>query len=377
MAESYPNPYSTLPEAAFWKTAVGSRDPMTISGLWDPKFDIQAHKKVVTFGSCFAQHIGRALRARGFTWHITELPPPGMSEANQTAYSYNLFSCRTGNIYTTSLLKQWVDWALGDAAIPDEYWVSNGRYYDPFRPAIEPNGFESLEEMRASRDYAITAFRRAITETKFFVFTLGLTESWFNRAKGYEYPMCPGTAAGTFDPTQHEFRNQPFDVVRNNLYDALKKIRSVNKRMRAILTVSPVPLTATNSGRHVLMATTESKSILRAVAGQVRSGNPWIDYFPSYEIITAPVFGGRFFEANRRTVAKEGVDFVMSNFFADLEAKFGAVAKSESVLSRIKSRLFTPKAANAQPANQSVFSDHEDSDVICEEQLLEAFGGRE
>jgi hypothetical protein len=109
MAEPNGNPYSTLPEAAFWKTAVACRDPLTISGLWDPKFKMRKNQKVVTFGSCFAQHIGRALRDRGFAWHITESPPAGMSAASRTAYNYNLFSCRTGNIYTTSLLKQWTN----------------------------------------------------------------------------------------------------------------------------------------------------------------------------------------------------------------------------------------------------------------------------
>jgi hypothetical protein len=261
--------------------------------------------------------------------------------------------------------------------------MSNGRYHDPFRPAIEPNGFESLEEMRASREWAVAAFRRAITEAKFFVFTLGLTESWFNKSKGYEYPMCPGTAAGSFDPAAHEFRNQSFDMVRGNLYDALTKIRSVNAGVHVILTVSPVPLTATNSGRHVLTATTESKSILRAVAGQVRSGNSRVDYFPSYEMITAPVFRGRFFEPNMRTVSEEGVGFVMGSFFADLEAKFGRAPESASVLSQIKARLF-PSAADggAAPASNAYLHEqeddsHEGDSIVCEEQLLEAFGSGE
>jgi len=197
-----------------------------------------------------------------------------------------------------------------------------------------------------------------------------LTESWFNKSKGYEYPMCPGTAAGTFDPIEHEFRNQQFETIRVSLYDALAKIRAVNKTVRVILTVSPVPLTATNSGRHVLTATMESKSILRAVAGQVRSGNGWVDYFPSYEIISSPVFGGKFFEANLRSVAREGVDFVMNSFFADLDSKFGA-APAEAQAER---QSFNPlsflrkRPAAVRPASKTA------EEVVCEEQLLEAFG---
>jgi hypothetical protein len=374
MAETNQNPYSTLPPSAFWRSAVATKNPTDIRGLWDPKFEILPHQRVVTFGSCFAQHIGRALRARNFQWFISEPPPPGMSDDNLTLFNYNLFSSRTGNIYTASLLKQWVEWALEGKPVPDEYWVADGRYFDPFRPAIEPNGFESLDEMRASRACAIAAFERAITETKFFVFTLGLTESWFNKSEGYEYPMCPGTAAGTFNPSEHEFQNQPFEFVRSNLFDALAKIRSVNRRARIILTVSPVPLTATNSQRHVLLATMESKSILRAVAGQMRTANPWIDYFPSYEIVSSPVFGGKFFEPNQRSVTKAGVDFVMNSFFADLEAKFGPAREADSLLSQLKTRVLAPLGAlRSRPTNdRPVAADN--PDIVCEEQLLEAFG---
>jgi GSCFA family len=373
MAEKKPNPYSALPAAAFWKSAVATKAPEEIQGLWDPKFQIKPDQQVVTFGSCFAQHIGRALRGRDFRWFIAERSPPGMSDDAKTLFNYDLFSARTGNIYTASLLLQWVQWALKEKPVPDEYWVADGRYFDPFRPTIEPNGFESLEEMRASRDCAIAAFRRAITETKYFVFTLGLTESWFNKSKGYEYPMCPGTAAGTFDPADHEFTNQTFGFVRTHLFEALTKIRAVNKRVQVILTVSPVPLTATNSHRHVLVATMESKSILRAVAGQLCANNPWIDYFPSYEIINSPVFGGKFFEPNLRSVGKAGVDFVMNSFFADQEAKFGSVKATDSPLSQIKSRLLAP-IGNLKGRPNTARPSAGREDVVCDEQLLEAFG---
>ncbi len=366
------NPYSSLPESAFWKTAVASKPASEISGLWDPKFQIMPPHKVATFGSCFAQHIGRALRERGYYWYIAERAPEGMTEENLKLFNYDLFSARTGNIYTTSLLRQWVEWALGEKPVPDEYWVKDGRIYDPFRPAIEPNGFESVEEMRESRQCAITAFHQAITETKFFVFTLGLTESWFNKSQGYEYPMCPGTAVGTFNPAEHEFRNQQFEFVRSNLLEALTRIRSVNQTVRIILTVSPVPLTATKSGRHVLMATMESKSILRAVAGQLRSGHGWVDYFPSYEIISSPVFGGQFFEANMRSVAKAGVDFVMDSFFADLNRKFGADAAPAKAKAKPNPLNPLNLLRRRPPAGGSDAETAED--VVCEEQLLEAFG---
>ncbi len=362
MSEAKRNPYSNLPESAFWKTAVASKNRFEISGLWDPKFQILPRQKVATFGSCFAQHIGRALRARGFHWFISEKAPPKLSPKSMAAFNYDLFSCRTGNIYTTSLLNQWVQWALGEKAVPDEYWEANGRYFDPFRPVVEPDGFESLDEMRASRDHTIASFRTAITEAKVFVFTLGLTESWFNKSRGYEYPMCPGTAAGTFEPTEHVFKNQDFPFIRANLAAAFARIRSVNRGVRFIVTVSPVPLTATYSNRHVLTATMESKSILRAVAAQVSNGRPATDYFPSYEIISSPVFGGQFFEPNMRSVSSFGVNFVMDSFFAAQTAKFGGPPPQPGARNG---------ARKSRPAGKQAHDD-----VVCEELLLEAFGPR-
>ena len=53
-----------------------------------------------------------------------------------------------------------------------------------------------------------------------------------------------------------------------------------------ILTVSPVPLVATAAGKHVLVATTYSKSVLRVACEEVCQKAADVMYFPSYEIIT-------------------------------------------------------------------------------------------
>lgn len=359
MSDAAPNPYSNLPEKAFWKTAVASRNPFEVEDIWTPKFPITRQDKVVTFGSCFAQHIGRSLRERGYSWHITEPPPNGLSEAGMKEFNYNIFSCRTGNIYTTSLLRQWMEWAFGDRPVPDEYWTKGDRIYDPFRPRVEPDGFASVEEMRSSRDVTIAAFRRAVTECRYFVFTLGLTESWFNKAGEYEYPMCPGTAAGTFDPDAHVFVNQGAGYIHKNLSWVIDRLVEVNPKVRVILTVSPVPLTATNSGNHVVVATMESKSTLRTVAGWLSSRGR-IDYFPSYELVNAPSFRGSLFEPNMRNVSAFGVRHVMNTFFTRLHKRFG----------NQPARAAAEKPRVAPPTRAEQFNE------VCEEQLLEAFGAR-
>jgi hypothetical protein len=58
------NPYLNLPDKSFWKLSVANKSMFDISELWCPKFNIEPHHKVATFGSCFAQHIGRALKKK-------------------------------------------------------------------------------------------------------------------------------------------------------------------------------------------------------------------------------------------------------------------------------------------------------------------------
>lgn len=344
------NPYEDLPSSAFWKLTVSNKSMFDINDLWAPKFNIRSSHKVATYGSCFAQHIGNALKSRGFKWLIAETPPHGLNQKNIRAFNYNVFSARTGNIYTTSLLKQWVEWALGKKNVPSETWIKEGRFYDPFRPKVEPEGFKTEKELRNSQFQTVESFRKSILEADFFVFTLGLTESWVHKELNYEYPMCPGTVAGEFDEEKHGFVNQQYPQVIANLKDAINLMRELNKNLRFILTVSPVPLTATKSGNNVVVATMESKSVLRAVAGQLTAAKNIVDYFPSYEIISSPVFKGTFFEPNQRGVNPFGVNFVMDSFFNSLRDQYG----EQSTVN----------------ANRKVSA----ADTVCEEELLEAFG---
>jgi len=360
MTDNPKNPYEALPNTAFWRTGVAEVSMFSISGLWKPKHKLRKRQKIVTAGSCFAQHIGKALAKNGYAWFNAEPAPDKIDDEIAKKFNYGIFSFRTGNIYTASALKQWVYWALGKEEAPKEAWEKNGRFFDPFRPAIEPGGFASAEEMLQSREATLEAIRIAITESSKFVFTLGLTEGWINASEGYTYAMCPGTIAGEFNPDEHKFKNFTFSETRTDLVAAIRAIREANPKIQFLLTVSPVPLTATASGDHVLTATTYSKSVLRGVAGEVKDRFAFVDYFPSYEIITAPAFRGSFYEPNMRSVHPDGVAFVMRSFFECL-------GESDE----------TPKPKRTSAKREAApKSDEAADELVCEEMMLDSFGGK-
>ena len=358
-----PHPYENLPADRFWRTGVAELDALDIVGLWQPRVRIRRRTRIVTAGSCFAQHFAKALVARGYRWADHEPGPLGLTADQKRDYHYGTFSFRTGNIYTPRMLRQWLTWALTDTPVPEEVWETDGRFYDPFRPAVEPGGFVSIGELQASRADTLAAIRQAVTTSQVFVFTMGLTEAWQNRATDVEYAVCPGTIAGSFDPEAHVFVNHRFAALVADMQEVRHLLGQANPALTLLLTVSPVPLTATASGQHVLSATSHSKSLLRAVAAELLHSPDHVDYFPSYEIITHPAFRGRFFAPNLRSVLPEGVEHVMNSFFRDQAAKFGAAAAAQP-----------PAPADGEREAEPELSEAEE--LRCEEEILAAFAPR-
>lgn len=313
------SPYRQVaPESGFWKTAVAVRQPKFLADFYRPRFALDQQTKIMSAGSCFAQHISRLLKAGGFTFLDYE---PGFKKAHYYTdppgrdLGYDLYSARYGNIYTARQLRQLFQRAFGRFKPRERFWENEGRYYDAFRPTIEPGGFFSLAEAEASQARHLEAVRRLFSEAEVLIFTLGLTESWQNIDDGSIYPLCPGTRGGTFDPKRYAFKNFNHDEVTADLEGFFQEARQVNPGLKFLLTVSPVPLAATAGGGHVLPATMMSKAILRAAAATLYDRHDFVDYFPSYDLICSTPFASHAFEADMRTVKAEVVNYVMTRFF--------------------------------------------------------------
>lgn len=343
------SPYAELPASAFWRSGVAEVSPLAPGGLYRRKWPIEPGWQIGAAGSCFAQHVCRFLRRNGYRVLDVEPPPPGLPEARQAEFGYATYSARYGNIYTVRQLLQLLQEAAGQRRPADPVWEKAGRFHDALRPGVEPEGLDSPEQVAEHRAFHLARLRVLVQRMDLFIFTLGLTEAWEDRRDGTVYPTAPGTVAGRYDPDLHVFRN----FRHAEILEDFRAFRSLAQRLRrgralrCLLTVSPVPLTATASGAHVLAASTWSKAVLRSVAGELAE-EPDIDYFPSYEIVTNPAARGVFFAANLRSVTAEGVEVVMRQFFAA-----------------------HPPAAPPPAARAAARAAAEE--VQCEEALLEAF----
>ncbi|ASP81577.1 GSCFA domain-containing protein [Sinorhizobium meliloti] len=345
-------PYSNLPARQFWKTGVQPFTSSTIEEIYTPKWPIEG-LRIATAGSCFAQEIARALREKKHNVLDVEPPPSGVNPKLANRFGYGLYSARHGNIYTSRHLIQLTQEAVGQVHIaPQLYvWQRDGRYYDAFRPTVEPSGLPSSEEVVAQRHDHLNRFKSLLSQCDLFIFTLGLTEAWFHRATGLVYQTAPGVAAGDFSSEEHEFRSLGFAEILGDMLAFRDIAKSINSEMRFLLTVSPVPLTATAEPRHVLVSTVRSKSVLRSVAGELAESFDDVDYFPSFELLSTPFLGPSLFEANKRSVQRIGVEAVMRSFF---DAHEGVIVSAQTDVAEVKTS----------------------EEVVCEDALLEAFAPR-
>ncbi|ABV37699.1 conserved hypothetical protein [Shewanella sediminis HAW-EB3] len=343
MKRSGSTPYSDKGETFFWRTGVASikLGQETFTQLHQIDLGID-NPRISSIGSCFAQHVGKWLNAGGYSFNQSKI------ETNQVS------SFAFGNLYTPRCLLQWFDIAETESGFDKSCAIYSDadKYYDLLRPNFNPDGFNSQADLVAARIAAATEMLETIAVTDVLIFTLGLTEAWKDCSNVF-YPSCPGIISGVFDDSRYSFHNFSYEEIRTDLEKISTRLKTINPGIKIILTVSPVPLTATATGKHIMVANQHSKSILRTVAGFMCDNRTDFHYFPSYEIITVPCAGDFRFESNLRSVTPKAVNYVMRHFGSVLGAQ------TESTL-----------AQDPQQKIEVISSDNDE--VVCDEEMLEA-----
>jgi hypothetical protein len=306
-------PYDNQPDTAFWRRSVADVPPGRLDPVVKSRFQLDSTTRVATAGSCFAQHISRNLSILGINPLVTESAHE-LTGHWAGDFQYGLYSARYGNVYSARQMRQLFERAFGLRVTLEDYWLRpDGTWADPYRPAL-PGGFVSRGEAERDRERHLSAVRRMFEQLDVLIFTLGLTEVWESCVDGSVLPVVPGAVAGEFVVGKYRFVNLGLKEVVEDLMALLGLMKSVNASAKILLTVSPVPLVATATGEHVLVATTYSKSVLRVAAHEVVAASTDADYFPSYELITGLHMGNSAFEPDLRSVRQVAVEYVMQVF---------------------------------------------------------------
>ena len=310
------NPYHAITDHAHWFRSVTDRPSSEIPIQHEPRFKIDMSTAIASAGSCFAQNIARWLDGNGYSYLVTEPGPENMPEDQRYTNGFGLYTARYGNIYTALQLVQLFDRAYGEFSPSELAWAHEEGFVDPYRPRVQLPPFRSVIDLLEDRERHLGTVRRMFEDCDVFIFTLGLTEAWRSKEDGAIFPICPGTTAGAFSSDKYEFVNFGVDEVGDHLEGFVERLAGVNPKAHIILTVSPVPLVATQEDRPVLQSTVYSKSVLRVAADQIRERHSNVEYFASYEMITHPYQwrANAAYSEDRRTVTDAAIEKVMVVF---------------------------------------------------------------
>ncbi|KZL04622.1 GSCFA family protein [Pseudovibrio axinellae] len=245
-----------------------------------PKFKLEAHDRVFTIGSCFARNIENALVETGRTIAGRDLwLNSGLVDRNNPSSILNNFA--------VSSIENELDWAFGEARFNVEehcYQYANGKWQDLHIPqAIKASRLDLLEQRRD----LIHKTYRLLESSSFIIITLGLVEAWFDKKAQKYLNLTPPKEAIRQHPKRFELHVQSVDFIRQTLFRIVSKLKAICPEGHKILiTVSPIPLTASFTDRDVIVANAYSKAALRVAAEELYQEHTHIDYFPSFESIT-------------------------------------------------------------------------------------------
>lgn len=299
-------PYSELPDFHFHSKTIKGAPPSRFDPIIKPKFTFDHEAKIMTMGSCFAQHLSKWLIKNQFNLLLKE---QGVYQGG------GMFSANYGNVYTVQQAVQLFDRAFGSyQANDDVYQNEHGNCFDPLRPSVMPEGLTSKTAVLTDRTSHENAVKELFITADVLVFTLGLTETWLRKSDGAVLPIAPGVVAGAFDENLYEFKNFSYNETYKALTELIERVHNVNPNCKILLTVSPVPLAATYEQKHIAVASMASKAILRAVVEQTIQSYNHVEYFPSFEIFFTPGIGAGYFEYDARHVKPTGVAHAMRLF---------------------------------------------------------------
>lgn len=235
-----------------------------------PSFQFSKDHKFFTIGSCFAGNIARRLEADGYNVHkkgrrrTRYTPPSIVQEIEWAAKIFQRDGIVTGEDVEPLLIE----------TAPDRYsdlWNRPGK--DP--PADMKT---AVERRQAIYDWLSGAF-----EADVVVITLGLIEAWYDTVTKSYVEFDSGWLRRR-DRDRFRLEILSFEKCKSAVRRTLELLLDGNRRI--LMTTSPVVLARTFTNKDIIIANNHSKSVLRAVAGELSDELDGVDYFPSYEIAT-------------------------------------------------------------------------------------------
>lgn len=266
------NPYSAMAKA-------NDRIRPAVWPIVHKEFPIMPGGNIFTIGSCFARNIEDNLGSLGYCLPTLNFSVP---QEEQQGRSANLL-----NKYTPASIYQEVSFAHkiykrdGIITKEDVEWLAfeekPGQYLDLGLSTLKTVSYERFLERRQD----IFETFKHVFASELVTITLGLVEAWYDEANKTFIQFTP-TRKMRKEKGRFKFCQMTYPLCLDYVRETINLIRKENE-CNFLITTSPVSLARTFTNSDVITANMESKSILRAVCGQIDRDFDFVGYFPSFE----------------------------------------------------------------------------------------------
>jgi GSCFA family len=281
--------------------------------LKSPDFKFGLQHPVFTIGSCFADQIGTQLKQNKFNASINPL----------------------GIIYNPLSIHRALHYSINADTPGEETYVSQRGLWNNY-------DFHSLfstpdrEEIVSKIKQSINAAHNFLRKTEVLIITYGTAWAYEQNDNGELVANCHKVDSKHFNKVL-----QTPDQIEKSFHGLYEKLKSLNKPIKIILTVSPV--------RHIkdtLELNQVSKSILRLACHNIQSKYSEVEYFPAYEIMMDDLRDYRFYERDMIHPSREAIEYIWDKFshhyFDDSTKDF--MQQWESISADLQHRAFHPEA---------------------------------
>jgi GSCFA family len=165
----------------------------------------------------------------------------------------------------------------------------------------------------------------ALFVSEAIIITFDLVEAWFDKVTKLYLNRIPPPAYLNSDRDRFEMHILDVEDSYALLERMVTGLLQIGIR-KILLTISPVPLDVTYSGKDCFAANVYSKAVLTVCAQKLSHNFPQVDYFPGYEIVTS--FGPQSYESDsihvRDDIVEEVTAFMVEQYVhRNVEASSG------------------------------------------------------
>jgi len=247
-----------------------------------PGFRLRGGQSIFTIGSCFARNVEEELLSAGLDVPTALFAVP-QDEAKGRPN-------RILNQYTPGSMLQAV--SLLDTDPDDRGLYPKGGEGLVVDALLSTGGRPvSIDRAMARRREIATLYRDGLAKSDAVVVTLGLAESWIDRAEKVALNEIPPIPMLRAEPERFAMVQLDFATAQAEIFALIDRLIEGGRR-NVMLTVSPVPFRATFAGGDAVARNSYSKAVLRVAAESALHRFPGVDYFPSYEIVSSAGLSG-------------------------------------------------------------------------------------